>query len=147
MKLKVPGIVGSRELYTLGTRKQKVTITIGRPMKVKSGDDWACPYHIGSLGMREIRYSYGIDAPQALLLAFQHIRAYLEKSGKRFSWLDGEEGDIGFPRFVPDSFGRGFSRRLDSMIDREIEQFARRAENRYRRRKGSKGAGRRKYLG
>jgi hypothetical protein len=86
------------------------------------------------LGTSKIQYADGEDGIQALLLAIESIRTMLSKSEKRFSWIGGEPGDTGFVRFIPTFFGPSFSKRLEAIIDREVERFARRLERKYRRR-------------
>lgn len=132
MKPKVGRIVAIRKFREVGPRHKDVKVVIGKPRKRREGE-WACPYYISGVGMERIRYVYGVDAFQALLLAFQGIRISLEKTGKRFSWIGGEEGDTGLPRFVPDCFGLKFSNRLERLIDREVERFTRQLEKKHQR--------------
>lgn len=132
MKRRLGLIVGVRQLREVGSRSKVVTVTLGRPRRASSGD-WACPYHVSGLGMRGIRYGRGFDAIQALLLAIEGIRSALESSGRRLSWMGGEPGDTGFTRFVPTFFGLEFSKRLESVIDREVNRFARTLETRHGR--------------
>jgi hypothetical protein len=65
---------------------------------------------------------------QALIVALEGIRANLEGSGKSFTWIGGEKGEHGFPRFVPSFYGIDFSKRVDELIESEIRRFAERAQ-------------------
>ena len=124
-------VIGVRGLSRAGSRK--VTVSLGKPRRMKSGKDWECPFRIGGLGTRGIQYGYGVDAIQALTSALEGIRVTLERSGKRLSWIGGNPGDPGFERPVPSALGLKFSQRLNRMIDREVAQFVRVQERRHAR--------------
>jgi hypothetical protein len=63
----------------------------------------------------------GVDALQALLMAIEGIRVALERTGRRFVWLDPKVGaDI--PRFVPTGYGRHFEERINRAIERETKR-------------------------
>jgi len=66
-------------------------------------------------------------------MALEGVRLLLERSGARLSWSGGQAGDAGFDRFVLNLFGPEFSQRLNRMIDREVESFARAIEMKHRR--------------
>lgn len=74
-----------------------------------------------------------MDALQALQLALEAIRTTLERNGKVLSWSGGEPGDTGFTRSVPTFYGLDFARRLERLIDHEVERFARAAETKHHR--------------
>ena len=124
-------VIGVRRLSRAGS--QKVTVSLGKPRRMKSGKDWECPFRIAGLGTRGIQYGYGVDAVQALTTAFEGIRVTLERSGKRLSWIGGNPGDPGFERPVPSALGLKFLRRLNRMIDRQVAQFVRVQERRHAR--------------
>src|ERR1035437_1532867 len=67
--------------------------------------------------------------------SIEGVRVALEKSGERLSWIGGEKGDSGVPRFVPMFFGLEFAERLGKMIDEQIEHLARSAIGGHKRRK------------
>ncbi len=132
MRSQLGTIVGIRRLREVGPHRQAIIVKVGKPRKEKGGD-WACPFQISGLGPRKIENGHGIDAIQALLMAIEGIRTRLEQSGKQLTWDGGNPGDTGFTRFVPTFFGLDFSKRLDRLIDREVQRFTRIAEARYRR--------------
>src|SRR5258706_7320787 len=103
-------VTGVRLLSRAGS--QKVTVSLGKPRRMKSGQDWECPFRIAGLGARGIQYGYGVDALQALTTALEGIRVTLERSGKRMSWIGGYPGDPGFERPIPSVLGLAVSRRL-----------------------------------
>lgn len=125
-------IIAVRQLSGAGSRK--VTVSLGKPRRMKRGEDWECPFRIRGLGGSAVQYGYGVDAIQALTTALEGIRVTLERSGKRLSWIGGNPGDSGFERPVPSALGVDFSRRLNRIIDREVAQFVRVQERRHARR-------------
>jgi hypothetical protein len=127
-------VVAARELHQAGSRRRVVMVRLGTPRRAARGEYWECPYQIVGLGHRETKHAQGEDGIQALLLAIESVRTTLKKSGKQFSWIGGEPGDTGFTCIVPTFFGPGFSKRLELMIEREVDRFARTMERRHRRR-------------
>ena len=89
---------------------------------------WECMYRIEEVGERHDGKGYGEDGCQALSLALEKIRVFLDSRPRSLSWNGMEPGLTGFHR-VPTSigFGIGFVRRLEALIDREVEQFAQEA--------------------
>lgn len=67
-----------------------------------------------------------VQAPQ---LAFEAVRLELEPHAAVLTWY-GEHGETGLPQYVPYMFGGRFRKRLEAMVDREIEREARRLEQR-----------------
>lgn len=126
-------VVATRELHQVGSRRRVVTVKLGAPRRAARGEYWECPYQIVGLGSRKTQHAHGEDGIQALLLAIESVRTALKKSGKRFSWVGGEPGDTGFTPIVPTFFGPGFAKRLELMIEREVDRFARTMERRHRR--------------
>jgi len=87
-----------------------VTISIGQPVHIGDGWDWACPYQIEGLKTPIQHRVFGIDALQTLQLVSIAIRAELEQCGERLSWLDNDFWQAGFPML------------LQSYGDRKIEE-------------------------
>jgi hypothetical protein len=112
-------IVASRKLFEVGSKKP-VLVRIGKPTKV-SGGDWKCAFHISNIGMKKIQFAHGIDGFQAMEMAIEGSRIFLERTGKKFSWDGSEEGVTSLPRYVPDSYGEEFRNHLCKMIDSEEE--------------------------
>jgi hypothetical protein len=127
-------VIASRELRRSGRTGQPVVVLFGKPRR-DSRKDWACPFQIKGLGDSEVYKAFGVDAVSALTNALEGVRVALEKSGERLSWIGGEKGDSGFPRFVPMFFGLEFAERLGKMIDEQLEHLARSAIGGHKRRK------------
>ncbi len=96
------------------------------------------------MGTAEIRYAYGVDAIQAVILALEGIRGILETSARQLTWV-GEAGNTGFPRIVADLGSPRLRKRIEQLVnrevEREVERFVRALErkHRVRRRPLSKG--------
>jgi len=131
-------IIGVRRVYRDESPHKVVTVTLGKPRRMIKGPDWECPFRIAGLGVRGVQYGFGVDAIQAVTTALEGIRVTLERSGKRLSWIGGSD-DTGFERLVTTSFGPKFTRRLNSMIDREIARLVRALERRHHRRRPANG--------
>ena len=110
--------MGRRELFRDGSRS-KVIVDLGKPRRSEKGD-WECPFRIRGFG---VQYGYGVDAIQALTTALEGIRVTLERSEQKLSWVGGEPGYTGFDRFVTTPFGVRFTKRLNGIIDQEINRF------------------------
>lgn len=112
---------------------RELRVKIGKPRRVRP-DEWRCSYCIEGLGRANIQEVCGADGVQALLLCFEAIRTRLTPMGDDLAWECGEPGDSGFPRYIPSIYGIKFYKRLERLIDREVDGFARRAKARYQRR-------------
>lgn len=113
--------IAERELVC-EKRKKHVTVRLGAPKKAKD-IDWVCPYQIVGLHKSRVDTAYGVDAFQALMMALEGIRVRLKQAGLSCTWVGGEKGDSGFPRFVPAFFGAAFSARVNRQIDLELKRF------------------------
>jgi hypothetical protein len=112
--------IAQRIMHT--TCGKTVTITVGAPVFVGDGWDWACPFRIDGLPEVIEKASFGIDALQSLQLVSLAIRGALamskeqfqdhEFNGKLISW------ESGFPLLI-DSFG---DRALERKICQNIEE-------------------------
>jgi hypothetical protein len=108
-----------------------VVVRIGKPKKERRS--WVCPFHISRLGSRKPFFAYGEDAVQALLMAFEGVRVTLKKNDSSFTWI-GEEGDAGFPMLVDGGADLSFTRRLESLVEKEKDKFWKKAAAAGRRR-------------
>lgn len=113
--------IATRELRD--DRGKTVTVRIAAPTADKQGD-WICEFQIEGLGRKAVRSASGIDALQALMMAFEGIRVEIMKSKRPLQWVGGEPGDPGFPRQVPSYFGLAFSKKIEHIIDSEVEKFS-----------------------
>jgi hypothetical protein len=108
----------------LETASGTFEIAIGQPEKVID-DEWRCPYRVAD----ETSYAHGLDGFQSLLMALTGVRMALDKMDSQLKWRGGKPGDHGVPRLVPHAFGVEFSRRIEELIDAEVNQFAANAES------------------
>ncbi len=64
------------------------------------GSVWRCEYALTwPDGTVRRRYSMGVDATQALILAFHAVSTDLELAPWPVRWFDNEEGYVGLPGF------------------------------------------------
>jgi hypothetical protein len=97
------------ELVAPGGAVTPVVVRIGRPRPDPApGGDWLCPYHLAVGGEGgpngdgdggTLRFAYGVDSLQALVLCLQKITAELRHVGRArgatVTWLD--SSDLGLP--------------------------------------------------
>ncbi|HEX5748058.1 MAG TPA: hypothetical protein VFZ09_17585 [Archangium sp.] len=74
-----------------------------------------------------------MDSMQALQNALQAIRLELTPHADTLSWAGGQDGWLGFPKVIPDLFGPAFTLRLEKMVEKETDRFARTLESTHRR--------------
>lgn len=86
----------------------KIVITVGAPIFVGDGWDWACPFRIDGLPVAIEDVAFGVDALQSLQLVSPAIRHTLETTNEQFqdSEVNGKSicWESGFPLFI-ESFG------------------------------------------
>jgi len=117
----IPGlgrVIASRILSEQDVPETKIIVSIGTP-RPDSQHDWACPFLIEGIRESKVQFSYGVDAMQALIIAFQVIRAIIKQSGRKLFWRGPKMGTH-FPMLVPTSFGEAFEDRVGLAIEREI---------------------------
>ncbi len=108
MRLVTIGTVIAKRVLTL-SGGGKVTVELGKPRRFRGGPpDHYCPVRIRGLGDDYVSCAAGVDAVQALQLAFHHIGTMLysseEAKAGKLSWdAAPAKGDLGFPGFnVPE---------------------------------------------
>jgi hypothetical protein len=128
-------IVAERTLTLVGRTAAQVRIIIGKPRKDRRSSDYCCPYRLEGMGDGRVQESWGVDSVQALQLAMQAIRVQLEPHSDSLEWLGGQGGSLGFPKVIPDVLGPKLTRRLEKLVERELDRHARTLERRGRRKK------------
>jgi hypothetical protein len=106
MKLESVGeIVAVRRLFLEGQEPSSgdILVKVGKPQQFPDSTDYYCPYQITGVGDEKVRYAGGIDAVQAIELAFRAIGIDLyvginREFDDRLRWEGDEHGDLGFPR-------------------------------------------------
>jgi len=123
VKGRIPvGTVIARRTIVDVKSKARIVISIGAPVCI--GDwDWACPYRVSGLPKTLFGHAYGIDGIQALQLVGLDIRHALEKTKRKFSWLDQPYWQLGFPTFVGGLGIPAFERHLERVIENEHRRF------------------------
>lgn len=94
-----------------------VTVSIGQPVHIGDGWDWACPYQIDGLPALVQGRIFGIDAIQALQLVSIAIRGDLERCGERLLWLDDDFWQAGFPMQL-----QSYDRKTEEKLLKLMEQ-------------------------
>jgi len=125
--------MAERTLTRAGLEDALVHIRVGRPRKDRATGDYFCPFSLEGLGNRTNHEAWGIDSMQALQNALQAIRLALAPHVSSLKWEGGQDGWLGFTKAIPDLFGPTFTQRLEGMVDREVERFARTQEAAHRR--------------
>lgn len=128
-------IVAERTLTLVGRTAAQVHVIIGKPRKDRGSSDYFCPYRLEGLGDGQPQQAWGVDSVQALQSAMQAIRVQLEPHTDELEWLGGRGGSLGFPKVIPDVFGPKLTRRLEKLVEREMDRHARTLERRARGRK------------
>jgi hypothetical protein len=118
-------LFASRQLRVVSSGR-RVLLEIAAPRRRRAGD-WACAYRIEGLGPDRTGTAPGEDSIEALQSALAAVRRELEPFGGRLTWK-GEPGELGLPHLVPDYFGGEFRRRVERVVQAEIEREARRLE-------------------
>lgn len=125
-------VIAERTLLTGGQKDSSARVRIGKPRKDRATGDYVCPYTLEGLGDRKVREAWGMDSIQALQNALQAIRLELTPHASNLNWAGGEDGWLGFPKMIPDLFGPAFSLRLEKLVERETDRFARALESTHR---------------
>lgn len=126
-------VIAERTLTVAGQGDSSARIRIGKPRKDRATGDYFCPYALEGLGDQKASEAWGMDSMQALQNALQSIRLELTPHARNLSWAGGQEGWLGFPKVIPDLFGPMFTLRLEKLVDRETDRFARSLESAHRR--------------
>ena len=127
-------VIAERRLHPRGAPRRSVVVAIGRPRQTKGSNDgdWECPFRIAGAGIRQVEYGRGIDAFQALTMALEGIRHFLDRLDTPLVWGGVSEDDSGFQRVIPLLPERGGTMRLERMVDREILARLQKLERRHR---------------
>ena len=133
-------VIAERRLHTRGAPRRPVVVALGTPRRTTGSDDWECPFRIHGAGIRKVEYGFGVDAFQALTMALEGIRHFLDRMDTRLVW-EGMLDHSGFQRFIPwlpewgarerDGTPKGplgvarHTKRLERLVDREVMRWGR----------------------
>jgi hypothetical protein len=95
-------VIAQRKFTLLGEGgSREVIALLGTPVRLSDSIDYICPYQITGLGTEKIRHSRGIDAFQAIQMAFLMLGADLyalnKESEGKLRWEGDGSGNLGFP--------------------------------------------------
>ena len=99
-RTQIGAVIAERSLQRRDSPRRTVVVSLGKPRRTKGTQDWECPFQIRGSGMRRVEYGRGIDAFQALTMALEGIRYFLDRSRMPLAWT-GVRDDTGFQRLIP----------------------------------------------
>jgi hypothetical protein len=138
-------IIAERRLHIHGAPARTVVVSLGEPRKMRGSSDYQCPFRIEGAGIRQLERGCGIDAFQAITMALEGIRYFVDRSPEPLVWGGVVENHSGFQRIIPLVPYRGETRRLERMVDQELRRRLKRLEQRHAKKRRS-GAARRLLL-
>ena len=128
-------VIAERRLVSRGNARTRVRVSLGQPRP--SRGDWECPFRIQGLNVSILEFGNGVDSMQALTTALEGIRVLLDEKFGSLVWEDG--GGLvdhsGFQRQIP-LLGGAFTRRLERLVDSELNRHVRQLERRTTSRRG-----------
>ena len=138
MRRQLGPVIAERRLVSRGNARVRVRVSLGQPRPSKG--DWECPFDIRGQGVSILEFGYGVDSMQALTTAVEGIRVLLNENFGSLVWEDGGVlvDHSGFQRQIPLLSG-AFTRRLDRLVDRELNRHLRQLERRTATRRGAVG--------
>ena len=113
-------VIAERSLQRRDSPRRTVVVSIGKPRRAKGKQDWECPFQIHGSGIRHTEYGRGIDAFQALTMALEGIRYFLDRSRVPLAWAGVRQDHTGFQRVIPLLPEPGGTRRMERLIDRQL---------------------------
>lgn len=135
-------VIAQRRLNPVDAPRRPVVVSLGKPREAKGADHWECPFRISGSGIRQVEYGRGVDAFQALTMALEGIRYFLDRLDTPLVWGDVFDDHSGFQRIIPllpepGGIARGI-RRMERVVDEETRRWAMEAKRRHLKSKGRK---------
>jgi hypothetical protein len=135
-------VIAERRLNPPDAPGRSIVVSLGKPRKTKGADDWRCPFRIDGTGIRKVEYGYGVDAFQALTMALEGIRYFLDRLDTPLVWGGMLKDHSGFQRVIPwlpefhslrEADGTSakplavarYTRRIERLVDREADRWGR----------------------
>ena len=117
-------VIASRVLNEIGGSLREIAVSFEEPQRRPREHYWECRFVIKGLSRPEIHSVGGADSLQALLLTVEGARVTLDKTGRRFTWLetDPDKAGTGIPRYIPTHRGPRFEARVNLAIERESKR-------------------------
>lgn len=111
-------VIAERE-YRVG--REKILLQIGTPHRASWKTAFYCPFRFVRSGKTELKRTFGVDAVQALMLAFDIIKVVLETTSSQISWFAGQRpGDVGISKRLTTGLGIEFDRGLERIVDKAV---------------------------
>lgn len=117
---KIGSVMAERMLNRRDSPRRSAVVSIGKPRKGKGSLDWECPFEIRGAGLHVLERGYGIDAFQALTMALEGIRYFIDRSRVPLVWKGVIDDHSGFQRVIPLLPEPGGTRRLERVVEREL---------------------------
>jgi hypothetical protein len=115
-------VIAERRLHVRGAPRRHVIVSLGQPRLTKASEDWECPFRIAGAGARVAEYGRGVDAFQALTMALEGIRYYLDRIDTPLAWSGVFDDQPGFQRTIPLLPDAAGTRQMERLIDREARR-------------------------
>jgi hypothetical protein len=99
---KIDDVCAIRKLFLLTDPSVEIHVLIGIPQLFLDTADYYCPVQIQGIGTEKVDFAVGIDAVQAMQLAFRLLGSMLAKLNNAYNgalrWEGDTKGDLGFPK-------------------------------------------------
>lgn len=99
-----------------------MTATLYVPVPIPP-DEWRCDFQVVGLPEELNGHARGLDSLQALIIGLEGLRVYLERTQEPMTWEEGEPGDLGIPRFIPQGYGVAVEKHLAAVVSDEITRL------------------------
>jgi len=99
-----------------------VVATLYLPVAIPP-DEWRCDFRIVGLPQEVTGHARGLDSLQALTIGLEGLRVHLEQTQEVLTWEDGEPGDLGIPRFIPQGYGLAVEKHLAALVANEVTRL------------------------
>jgi hypothetical protein len=99
----VGDVIAVRKFSVASDPIREIVLTMGKPQPLPDalGNDHYCPFQFAGVGSEKVKYAAGVDAFQAIELAFRIIGSELAVLNRQHDgqlrWEGDEHGDLGFP--------------------------------------------------
>lgn len=128
------GRVIAERTYTVG--RETILLQIGTPHRASWKRDFYCPIRRVRAGKTKLNRIFGVDSVQALMLAFDAVKAMLETTSPKIKWIGSERpGDVGISRRLTTGLGFDFEQGLERMVDKAVLKRSRELEREQARRR------------
>lgn len=118
-------IVAERRFELADRPGLQASVRIRKPARDQRTGNYKCSVEWIRPEERELFELWGIDSMQALQLAILAAGDLVNGYKEGLRWAGGEDGYLGFPGTYPEGLPKALLRRLERMINREIDAHTR----------------------